>query len=37
MIFLPLPVILLIIFVALLVVGVRVTSRMLGGPVEQDD
>ncbi len=36
-IFLPLPIILLIIFVALLVVGVRVTSRMLGGPAEQDD
>jgi len=36
-IFLPLPVILLIIFVALLVVGVRVTSRMLSGPVEPDE
>jgi ubiquinone biosynthesis protein len=36
-IFLPLPVILLIIFVALLVVGVRVTSRMLGGPAEPDE
>jgi ubiquinone biosynthesis protein len=36
-IFLPLPVILLIVFVALLVVGVRVTNRMLGGPVEPDD
>jgi ubiquinone biosynthesis protein len=35
-IFLPLEVILLIIFVALLVVGVRVTSRMLSGPVEED-
>ena len=35
-IFLPLPVILLIIFVALLVVGVRVTSRMLSGSVEED-
>jgi ubiquinone biosynthesis protein len=36
-IFLPLPVILLIIFVALLVVGVRVTSRMLGDPDESDE
>ena len=36
-IFLPLPVILLIIFVALLVVGVRVTSRMLGDPEEPDE
>jgi ubiquinone biosynthesis protein len=36
-IFLPLPVILLIIFVALLVVGVRVTNRMLGGPAEPDE
>jgi len=36
-IFLPLPIILLIIFVALLVVGVRVTSRMLGGPDEPDE
>jgi predicted unusual protein kinase regulating ubiquinone biosynthesis (AarF/ABC1/UbiB family) len=36
-IFLPLPVILLILFVALLVVGIRVTSRMLGGPVEPDE
>jgi hypothetical protein len=30
-------VILLIIFVALLVVGVRVTNRMLKGPVEPDE
>ncbi len=36
-VFLPLPVILLIIFVALLVVGVRVTSRMLGDPEEPDE
>jgi hypothetical protein len=36
-VFLPLPIILLIIFVALLVVGVRVTSRMLGGPEEPDE
>jgi len=36
-IFLPLPVILLILFVALLVVGVRVTNRMLSGPVEPDE
>jgi ubiquinone biosynthesis protein len=35
--FLPLPVILLILFVALLVVGVRVTNRMLSGPVEPDE
>jgi predicted unusual protein kinase regulating ubiquinone biosynthesis (AarF/ABC1/UbiB family) len=35
-IFLPLPVILMIIFVALLVVGVRVTNRMLNGPIEDD-
>jgi ubiquinone biosynthesis protein len=36
-IILPLPVIFLIIFVALLVVGVRVTSRMLRSPVEPDE
>ncbi len=36
-IFLPLPIILLILFAALLVVGIRVTSRMLGGPVEPDE
>jgi ubiquinone biosynthesis protein len=36
-IFLPLPIILLILFVGLLVVGIRVTSRMLGGPVEPDE
>ncbi len=36
-IFLPLPVILLILFVALLVVGIRVTSRMLSDPVEADE
>jgi len=36
-IFLPLPIILLIIFVALLVVGVRVTNRMLSSPVEPDE
>ena len=36
-IILPLPVIFLIIFVALLVVGVRVTNRLLRGPVEPDE
>ena len=37
MILLPLPVILLLLFVALLVVGIRVTNRMLRGPVEDDE
>jgi ubiquinone biosynthesis protein len=36
-VFLPLPIILLVIFVALLVVGVRVTSRMLSDPDESDE
>ena len=36
-IFLPLPVILLLVFVALLLVGIRVTSRMLRGPDERDE
>ena len=36
-IFLPLPVILLIIFVALLVVGIRVASRMLSDPGEANE
>jgi ubiquinone biosynthesis protein len=36
-IFLPLPIILLVIFVILLVVGIRVTSRLLGRQVEADE
>jgi hypothetical protein len=36
-ILLPLPVILLLIFVGLLLVGIRVTSRMLRGPDRRDE
>ncbi len=36
-VFLPLPVIFLIIFVGLLIVGVRVTGRLLRGPEERED